>query len=93
MTRMRYARTMGLNVEVRARGLKARRRERGLTQRELARLVGVTQNYIPAIENGSRNPGPELTERLMKALRASFDDLFEVVLIEAQGRETRLHRS
>jgi hypothetical protein len=26
----------------------------------------------------------------MKALSASFEDLFEVVLIEGQGRETRL---
>jgi transcriptional regulator with XRE-family HTH domain len=81
---------MGVDVEVRATGLKARRRERGLTQRELARLVGVTQNYIPAIENGARNPGPELTDRLMKALAAPFQDLFEVVLIDASGKETRL---
>ncbi len=81
---------MGVDVEVRASGLKARRRERGLTQRELAKLVGVTQNYIPAIENGGRHPGPELTERLMTALSASFEDLFEVVLIEASGRECKL---
>jgi transcriptional regulator with XRE-family HTH domain len=84
---------MGVDVEVRATGLKARRRDRGLTQRELAKLVGVTQNYIPAIENGGRHPGPELTERLMHALQASFEELFEVVLIEETGRESRLRRA
>lgn len=80
-------------MEVRACGLKARRRERGLTQRELAKLVGVTQNYIPALENGTRNPGPDLTERLMKTLRLPFEALFEVVLIEGPGIETRLRRT
>ena len=90
MTRLRYAWAMGVNVEVRASGLKARRRERGLTQRELAKLVGVTQNYIPAIETGNRHAGPDLIERLMHALEASFEELFEVVLVDASGKESRL---
>ena len=56
-------------------------------------MVGVTQNYIPAIENDGRHPGPKLTERLMTALGASFQDLFEVVLVDASGGETRLRPS
>jgi transcriptional regulator with XRE-family HTH domain len=83
---------MSVDVVVRATGLKARRQELGLTQRQLAKLVGVTQNYIPAIETGIRSAGPELMDRLMSALKASFDDLFEVYLIEPGGKESRLRR-
>jgi predicted transcriptional regulator len=46
-----------MNVEVRATGLRAARISHKLTQRELARRLGVTQNYIPALEAGTRNPG------------------------------------
>ena len=55
--------------------------------------MGVTQNYIPAIENGTRNPGPELRQRLTQVLMASFDDVFEVTLIEGPGRESHLRRA
>jgi predicted transcriptional regulator len=42
----------GVKVEVRATGLKAMREKRGLTQRKLAHDLGISQNYIPAIEVG-----------------------------------------
>ena len=51
-----------MNVEVRAIGLRAMRDRHHLTQRELARRLGVTQNYIPALEAGTRNPGPKLRQ-------------------------------
>ena len=54
-----------MNVEVRAVGLRAMRDRHKLTQRELARRLGVTQNYIPALEAGTRNPG------LVKSLAAT----------------------
>jgi transcriptional regulator with XRE-family HTH domain len=45
-----------MKVEVRAVGLKAMQEKRGLTQRKLAHDLGISQNYIPAIEANSR-PG------------------------------------
>jgi hypothetical protein len=48
----------GVNVEVRATGLRGMREKKGLTQRELARNLGISQNYIPALESGARRPGP-----------------------------------
>ena len=49
-----------MKIEVRAVGLKAMRDKRGLTQRKLAHDLGISQNYIPAIEGGARQAGPKL---------------------------------
>ena len=53
-----------MNVEVRATGLRAMREKKGLTQRELAHNLGISQNYIPALESGARRPGPKLRRRI-----------------------------
>ena len=82
---------MSIHVEVRAAGLKAARQRVGMTQRELARRLDVTQNYIPAIESNTRRAGPNLRRRLCDALGAGFWDIFEVVLCDDEaGSETRL---
>ena len=51
-----------------ASNLKARRAERNLTQRQLAKLVDVTQAQIAQIESGSSAPSIDLLARLGKAL-------------------------
>jgi transcriptional regulator with XRE-family HTH domain len=68
----------------------------GWTQRELAKRLGVTQNYIPALELGNRNPGPDLRQKLMTLFKCDFEDLFTVVMVnpvshkeEKMVRETR----
>jgi transcriptional regulator with XRE-family HTH domain len=71
----------GMKVEVRATGLRAKREAMGWTQRELAKRLGVTQNYIPALELGNRNPGPDLRQKLMKLFKCDFEDLFTVVMV------------
>lgn len=40
------------------RSLRAARRERGLTQEQLAADLGVRQGYISNVERGHKNPGP-----------------------------------
>ncbi len=81
-----------MKVEVRATGLKAMREKRGLTQRKLAHDLGISQNYIPAIEANSRQAGPKLQEQMVKYFAVRFEDLFEVVLIDPEtGTETSLH--
>jgi transcriptional regulator with XRE-family HTH domain len=80
-----------MRVEVRATRLADCRRARNMTQRELARRLGVTQNYIPALEAGTRDPGPSLRKPLMQVLGAGFFDLFDVVLVDPDAsRETLL---
>lgn len=70
-----------MKIEVRAVGLKSIRDKRGLTQRKLAHDLGISQNYIPAIESGARRAGPKLQEQLVKYFSCRFQDLFEVVLV------------
>lgn len=73
---------------MRATGLKAMREKRGLTQRKLAHDLGISQNYIPAIEGGARRAGPKLQDQLVKYFGCPFEELFEVVLVDPEtGRE------
>jgi transcriptional regulator with XRE-family HTH domain len=73
-----------VKVEVRATGLKAMREKRGLTQRRLAQDLGISQNYIPAIEANARQAGPHLRDALVKYFDCDFEDLFEIVLVDSQ---------
>ena len=79
-----------MRVEVRSTGLREMRHKRGLTQRQLARDLGISQNYIPAIEANARQAGPDLQSRLMKYFDCGFEDLFQVVLIDPEARTERI---
>lgn len=79
-----------MNVEVRATGLRKMREKHSLTQRELARRLGVTQNYIPALEAGTRNPGPKLRQSLMQLFQCDFEDLFEVVMVNPVSHQIQV---
>jgi transcriptional regulator with XRE-family HTH domain len=69
-------------------GLKAMREKKGLTQRRLAHDLGISQNYIPAIDAGACRAGPKLQEQLVKYFGCDFADPFEVVLVDGEtGRE------
>jgi DNA-binding XRE family transcriptional regulator len=72
-------RAMAQHIQVLATGLKVKRRQAGLTQRELARRLGVTQNYIPAIEAGSRQMSAQLRSSVCDLLSAEFDEIFAIV--------------
>lgn len=56
--------------------LKQARTERGLSQADLARLVGVSRNTISSIETGQFNPTARLALLLCIALDQSFETLF-----------------
>lgn len=73
-----------MKVEVRAVGLKAMREKKGLTQRKLAHDLGISQNYIPAIEAGARHAGPKLQQQMVRYFGCDFGDLFEVVLVDGE---------
>ena len=81
-----------VNVEVRAVGLRTMRERHQLTQRELARRLGVTQNYIPALEAGTRNPGPKLRQALMQLFQCDFEDLFQVVMVNPVDHKEQVLR-
>lgn len=49
--------------------IKVRRIRAGLSQTELAKLVGLTQPVISNLENGLYIPGPELMQKINDALK------------------------
>ena len=56
--------------------LKVARAEKGLSQTQLAELVGVSRNTISSIETGQFNPTAKLALILCSALDKKFEDLF-----------------
>jgi DNA-binding XRE family transcriptional regulator len=82
---------LGVKVEVRAVGLKAMREKRGLTQRKLAHDLGISQNYVPAIEANTRQAGPKLQQQMLTYFKCAFEEIFETVLVNQEtGEERRL---
>ena len=56
--------------------LKQHRENKGLSQEELAILVGTTRQTIIAVEKGKFNPSAKLALLLAAALDVKFEDLF-----------------
>lgn len=56
--------------------LKEARSEKGLSQAQLAEIVGVSRNTISSIETGQFNPTAKLALVLCIALDKKFENLF-----------------
>ena len=57
--------------------IRALRKERGLSQEQLAELSGLDRTYISGIERGLRNVALRNIEALAQALGVSIAELFE----------------
>ncbi len=56
--------------------LPALRKERGMSQADLARAVGVSRNTISSVETGQYTPTGKLALRLCIALDRKFEEVF-----------------
>lgn len=56
--------------------LKQLRKDRKLSQQQLADLIGVSRNTVSSIETGQFNPTAKLALILCIALECQFEDLF-----------------
>lgn len=65
------------------------RKDRGLSQAQLAELAGVEQGTISKIEVGSRRGDPETLERIAKALSVSVEELGEPAPRDALPADSR----
>ena len=65
--------------------LRSLRKAKGLTQRELAGHLGVTQQMVAKWEKGQSTPGPDQLTRMAELLEVSTDTLLGRVV----GLETR----
>lgn len=59
----------------RVRGL---RKERDLSQEQLAELTGLHRNYVGMIERGERNPSLSNIEKFAKAFDMSISELMKL---------------
>ena len=57
--------------------LKAFRKERGLSQEELAHRCGLHRTYISGVERGIRNPTVVVLEKIAKGLEIATSRLLE----------------
>ena len=66
-----------MNEELKLKNhLKEARSEKGLSQQQLAEMVGVSRNTISSIETGQFNPTAKLALILCIALDKKFEDVF-----------------
>ena len=66
-----------MNAELKLKNKVAEiRKEKGLSQAELAKLVGVSRNTISSIEVGQYEPTAKLALLLCVALDQKFEELF-----------------
>jgi transcriptional regulator with XRE-family HTH domain len=61
------------------RSVRSLRKQRGLSQEDLAEKSGISRNYVSDIERGVRNPGLLVMVALAKALRVSLRELVEEI--------------
>ncbi len=68
---------VGSNIKVRfGQRLRELRRERGLSQEELAFRAGLHRTYVSSVERGQRNVALINLEKLSRALEIDIGDLF-----------------
>lgn len=60
-----------------AQRLKTLRRQRGMTQEDLANATGLSVNFVRAMEQGVNAPSFESLETLAKSLNIQIYNLFE----------------
>ena len=53
------------------------RKEKGITQLELAELLGVGRSYLSQVERGKRDPGLRLVKSIADGLKITLSDLLQ----------------
>jgi transcriptional regulator with XRE-family HTH domain len=65
--------------------IKRERRQKGLTQKELAELLNISQSYLSLIEKGDREITDNLLPELKKTIGIDINDLFVKTIDTAVG--------
>lgn len=63
--------------------IEEKRKEAGMTQQALAKLLGVSRQTIISLEGGRYNPSIILAHNIAKAFSCSIEDVF---LFEEEGK-------
>ncbi len=59
------------------KNLKTLRTRKGITQIEIANILGVDRSFVSNIENGKNNPTLSTITKLAKAINVPVDELFK----------------
>ena len=73
--------------------LKEYRKKKGLTQRELANIIGVSYTTISMWESGAQIPKVARFEAIARYYHESLDAIFEVAKNESESNESKEKRS
>lgn len=52
------------------------REEKGISRENLAKLVGVSEDWLKRVEQGKRRTGTKLLEKIASQLNVSMKDIF-----------------
>jgi len=52
------------------------REEKGISRENLAKMVGVSEDWMKRVEQGKRRTGTKLLEKIANALEVSMKDIF-----------------
>jgi transcriptional regulator with XRE-family HTH domain len=62
-----------------SRNIQRIRREKDLSQEEVAHRASIHQTYLSGVETGKRNPSILVVERIAKALGVDVSEIFRAV--------------
>jgi transcriptional regulator with XRE-family HTH domain len=68
------------------------RKEKGLSQEELAEIANLHSTYIGQLERGEKNATLESIEKVAKALEISLEDLFRSIHPDPNSQEYTLSK-
>lgn len=68
--------------------LKQKRQERGITQNELASVIGVKPNTVSQWESGARQPRAELLPKIASFLCCTVDELLGITKTPTHNGQT-----
>lgn len=60
-----------------SRNIQRIRRDKGLSQEEVAHRADIHQTYLSGVETGKRNPSILVVERIAKALGVDVSEIFK----------------
>ncbi|NLT94826.1 MAG: helix-turn-helix transcriptional regulator [Clostridia bacterium] len=68
--------------------LKQIRNQKGITQEELAKAVGITRPYLSDIERGVKTPGGDIIIRIANYLKLPVEEIFFTITVN-HGEQIR----
>ena len=60
--------------------------QKGFSQRNFSKSVGMSENYFNQIINNKKHPSPFAAKRIADQLELTFDDLFIITLFEKEEK-------